>query len=638
MIFFKSTSEGRDKMKKRVAIWGWWQGKNLGDNWIKRTLFNVFPNFEFIDTTVKDFSPYDFIICGGGGLYIYDVIEPWRTNAINVPFGMLGLGAEFPHISDRAKALCKQSEFFFLRDQYSLDCMKIENVERSYDVTFLSPLKQLTLERLDLNNLLFIWRDGQSLISNPQFYDYIQYKDNLQIWKDILFKHFNVIKENDFQTSENNIEAIMENCGFVISGRFHGIVAAIQMGIPCIAIDICPKIRVLMEDCGLGNYCIKVSETDKLEELIVSAKKDYEYIRKKEQEYVSKAHFTLLRHIETVREAVDRTCRPMRVIHYGSYWMGENDVVKTMSDDLHQVFDAKVIDLKVYSKQPDTRIKEIIPTPNGMRCVLDAECIKADINQFKPDAVIFNSGGLVPEDMAFAAMRERGIVSIGISLSDPDVYPYNGAVYANKFDLFYTNSKRSFQLDYKSCSQIHVLPFAASVKHHYYLPDQQKIYDVVIVGHARPDRLAVVNKLEEHFRVGTYGDGWPHSLGVVHGLEHIQAINSGRIYLSFAKTNAGFENVKVGLFEAMACNQVVITKYMEELSDYFAIGSEIICYHAEEEITNIITELLEDTKRLEQIRECAYRRFLTEHTYGQRWVAVKDDIENLKGEKTIGVQ
>lgn len=617
-------------MKKRVAIWGWWQGKNLGDNWIKRTLSNIFPDYEMIDTSVKDFTPYDFVICGGGGLYIYDVIEPWRSHTPEIPFGMLGLGAEFPHTSNRALELLEKSKFFFLRDQYSLDCMKIKNVERSYDVTFLNPLEYGNIEQLDSEKLLFVWRDGLDLTRNAQFQQYIQYEDTLRQWESVIHRHFSCIKEDDFQTTSDRIEDIIGDCGFVISGRFHGIAAAIQRGTPCIAIDICPKIRALMRDCGLEEYCIKISEVSKLEGVILKAKAEYASIREKQLAYTLQANTTLLRHIEKVREVIDQTLRPLRAIHYGSYWMGENDVIKAMADDLEQVFITQVIDLKAYSKHPDPRIKENIPTPNGTLCVLDAELLKADCERYRPDIMIFNSGGLVPEDAAFAAMREKGIVSIGISLSDPDVYPYNGAVYAHKFDLFYTNSKYSYQHDYKDCRRIKMLPFAASVKHHYYLPNQQRLYDVVVVGHARPDRLAVVNALEQQFRVGTYGSGWPHSLGVVHGPEHVQAINSGRIYLSFAKTNAGFDNVKVGLFEAVACNQVVITKYMEELSDYFEIGTEILCYQEEAEIPEIIRKLLQAPQELENIRWRAYQQFLRKHTYGHRWMAVKQDITRYK--------
>ena len=60
---------------------------------------------------------------------------------------------------------------------------------------------------------------------------------------------------------------------------------------------------------------------------------------------------------------------PLKVIYYGSYWMGENDVVKVMADDLKKECEAIIIDLKAYSEMPDQRIKSIEPTPNGTVCI-----------------------------------------------------------------------------------------------------------------------------------------------------------------------------------------------------------------------------------------------------------------------------
>ena len=168
-------------MKKKIGVWGWWQGNNLGDNWIKKTLSKVFPYAKFIDTTVTASLPDkdNFVICGGGGLFIYDVISPWyKTNYLtnnNINFGMIGLGAEFEHKTDVAQFLEKKSKFFFVRDQYSLDCMHLSNVERSYDITFASPLEFLSDSEIYLDNLFFVWRDGKDLISNDLFKEYIKF-------------------------------------------------------------------------------------------------------------------------------------------------------------------------------------------------------------------------------------------------------------------------------------------------------------------------------------------------------------------------------------------------------------------------------------------------------------------------------
>lgn len=618
--------------RKKLGIWGWWQGNNLGDNWIKKVLLHLFPYAEFIDTSVQNFRKYDFIICGGGGLFVFDVIPPWNRIHKNLAYGILGLGAEFPHKSQTATLIYKNSRFFYVRDQYSLNCMHLENTERSYDLTFALPLKWNQKEDINLEKAFLVWRDIEELVNYPQFLDYIQPGGTYDEWNSIIRSAFSTIIENDFQTQNDNIEEIFSDSGFVISARYHGIVAAIQKGLPFIAIDVCPKIRALLQECGLDEYCIKISETEKLSYLIDKAKKEIDYIRDKEKKYREAAHKTLFIHIHNAQLEVLKIIIPLNIIHYGSYWMKENDVINVMADDLKDKCNLKKIDLKVYTSHPDKRIKINRPTPNGCLCMLDDKSIMKDINHYKADAIILNSGGLYLSDNAFQKMTLNNITTVGISLSDPDVFPYNGKIYADKFDLFYTNSKYSLNNEYNSTTAtVSLLPFAASPKHHYYMPNIRRDYDVVIVAHAREDRKPIVAKLETICKVGTYGSGWEHSLGIVNGLEHVKAINKGKMYLSFAKTAAGFDNVKVGLFEAMACNQVVITSYMDELQDYFIIGKEILCYHSEEELYDLIRYYLNNEKELECIRKNGYLRFLKCHTYKKRWNNVLQDIYVKKG-------
>ena len=614
---------------KKIGIWGWWQGKNLGDNWIKRVLKEHFEEADFLPTSVKNFSEYDFIICGGGGLFIYDVIEPFKKIDFEVPFGILGIGAEFKHKSFLAKNLEEKASFFYARDQYSIDCMHISNECKSYDVTFLNPLPYEEVENLDGGKVFFVWRDCRKLLENDEFDKYIEFSDNKDGWYECINNNFNEIVYDDFQTRDDDILKRIDNCGFVISGRYHGIVAAIQRGLPFLAIDICPKIRALANECGLSEYCIKISELNKAEKLIKQAKKDIDIIRKKEYEYRKNATITLANQIVKVKNIINKATNSIRILHYGSYWMGENDVVCAMSDDLLDACESQRIDLQAYSNIVDKRIKKIKKTPNGMICTLDTDMIIKDINDFKPNAVILNSGGLCFDDKLKKEFKNRNIISVGISLSDPDVYPYNGKVYANQFDLFYTNSRYSLEEQYDSNEvDIHLLPFAASKKHHYYMPKVKKEYDLVVVGHARPDRVKTVNKIRSVCRIGLFGFGWEDGHGTVRGYEQVRAINSGKMYLSFSHTTSGYNNVKVGLFEAVACNQFVITSYMEELSEYFDIGKEIVCYKNEEELIDLIKYYKEHDTEREKIRYYGYLRFLREHTYISRWNKVFFDIKN----------
>ena len=75
--------------------------------------------------------------------------------------------------------------------------------------------------------------------------------------------------------------------GFIISARYHGILAAIQRGIPCIGIDLCPKIRSLLKESGLEEFCLKLNEVDKLEEKIKKCREDSERIREKQLDFVA---------------------------------------------------------------------------------------------------------------------------------------------------------------------------------------------------------------------------------------------------------------------------------------------------------------------------------------------------------------
>ena len=262
-----------------------------------------------------------------------------------------------------------------------------------------------------------------------------------------------------------------------------------------------------MEECGLVKYCIKISQIDKLENLIEDACENMDMIRIKEEEYRDKANTVLSEQIDNAKIEILKVLNPLKVIHYGSYWMKDNDVVNTMADDLAKGCKCKKVDLKVYSNRPDARIASNIQTPNGKLCQLKHSRIIRDSRWNKADAVILNSGGLYLEDRTFEVLSKRGTVSVGISLSDPDVYPYNGAKYADKFDFFYTNSKYSFLYDYNHENvNIRIMPFAASTDHHYYMPDVEKKYDLVVVAHSREDRISVIEKLEGICMVGCYGN------------------------------------------------------------------------------------------------------------------------------------
>jgi hypothetical protein len=315
--------------------------------------------------------------------------------------------------------------------------------------------------------------------------------------------------------------------------------------------------------------------------------------------------------------------------------MGENDVVRLMALDLQELCDVFVVDTGIYNGNKEGWYTEDYSksAKNPIRW-LEGEKVAGVVQDFDPDVVIVNSGGMSLRPDTFASLSRRGITTIGISLSDPDVYYDNGRVYARMFDLFYTNSKYAQDHLYKDVA-IKLMPFAASPRLHRPL-DIRKTYDVVVVGHARSDRLKIIEKISKHFRVGLFGSGWGTNARIVHGEEHVRAINSAKIYLSFSKTLSGYTNVKVGLFEAIACKVCVVTQRFDEVGACFEFGSDILGYTNENMLLELIEYYSHETDLCDWIAANGYRKLLTAHTWQERWKAVLNDLDVLRYGKSSG--
>lgn len=322
-----------------------------------------------------------------------------------------------------------------------------------------------------------------------------------------------------------------------------------------------------------------------------------------------------------------------RILYIGSYWQGSNDIVNLMRRSLTRMPGVDVVTF-------DPRIYELTPSPfivrNGHVNWLSDETVHDLVNQHNPTLLICNAGGLSPTPAMHQHLGGMGIRRIGIALSDPDDFPQRSRHFAGLFDLFYTNTVKAMAQYSAIDVEARLLPFAADPTFHRPL-EGPKICDVVIVGGKRPERIGLVKALRESgLRVKCHGRGWRGHLlerlgfsSEVHGEDHIKAINSGVVYLSFAATRAGFTNVKVGIFEAAACGACILVEDFEELHRYFEPGYEIITYQCEADAIAQAQRLCEAPEEARRIGEAALKRLMSEHTWEHRWHKVLKDLSEL---------
>lgn len=347
------------------------------------------------------------------------------------------------------------------------------------------------------------------------------------------------------------------------------------------------------------------------------------------------------------------------ILHFGSYLYGENDIVNLMQKSLARLprVDLIAFDARLYEANPSPYIRA-----EGRINWLRDEVITDLIDGHHPGVVICSAGGLSPSPSMHTYLQEMNIVRVGIALSDPDDFADRSKQFSPYFNLFYTNAIGSLD-GYKQIGvQAKLLPFAADPTFHRPLRNLKKT-DLVVVGGLRPERVRLVEAMRaSNLKVRCYGDGWPipapepagHLPGFlgklfpkiafrsnqnkggqplsteVHGEDHVVAINSGTVYLSFARTMAGFTNVKVGVFEAAACGACILVQDFSEIHEYFEPGKEIVTYTSEADAVAKAHHLCRNRRTASQIGEAARRRVLLEHSWEHRWQNVLKDINDFQ--------
>lgn len=287
----------------RIGVWGWWQQNNLGDNWILDTMFKIFGgNIVPVVSSARDFSGFDFMICGGGGLFAEEVKPPWNNAKVHTPHGIFCLGTEHGVDKEEIERLKNTAKFFYVRDKMTHDLFDLQDpIKIAGDVTFYNPIHPQKIK--NTKNITLLWRyDFKALYKHSKKWSkYIGAYIQQDIWEKELAKK-GPVSTLDFRTASPFPLPYIEDASVIVSQRYHGVILAIQAGIPVIAIDVCPKIRAIMQEADLNDFCIEVTEFEKAPTLFDRCKDEQEIILEKMHTFTNKKKIV-------VRKAADNAKR-----------------------------------------------------------------------------------------------------------------------------------------------------------------------------------------------------------------------------------------------------------------------------------------------------------------------------------------
>ncbi|MBW1740045.1 MAG: tetratricopeptide repeat protein [Deltaproteobacteria bacterium] len=159
----------------------------------------------------------------------------------------------------------------------------------------------------------------------------------------------------------------------------------------------------------------------------------------------------------------------------------------------------------------------------------------------------------------------------------------------------------------------------------------QKLTEIVVEFEAGTNLRAAVIKELLGFNLKVCGDEDWLSIIAASSLvrpvpyfgDLVKIYNASKINLNISRVQLK-STVNQRVFDVPACKAFLITDWREELSRYFEIGKEVVCYRDPDELKALIGYYLEHSTEREKIAEAGYTRVISEHTYGHRIQRIVD--------------
>jgi spore maturation protein CgeB len=217
----------------------------------------------------------------------------------------------------------------------------------------------------------------------------------------------------------------------------------------------------------------------------------------------------------------------------------------------------------------------------------------------------------------------RGDLDVGVETVAPFV------------DLYWTSWRAGILLHRSIGSRAWLGGAAADPKFHRPVPTDETI-DVLFLGQAYGARRDVVAELRRlGVEVECRGYGWDG--GSLSFDDCVRLYSSARIVLGISSVGA-MDDVTIMKgrdFEVPMCGACYVTQYTEELSEFFEIGRDIVCYSTPLQAAEMVSTLLSDPARRLDVKRNGLKRSLRGNTWEARLNEMYGILLDPSGTKPI---
>ena len=158
-----------------------------------------------------------------------------------------------------------------------------------------------------------------------------------------------------------------------------------------------------------------------------------------------------------------------------------------------------------------------------------------------------------------------------------------------------------------------------------------KDIEISFVGQPHGNRAETIQKLcSRGFGLRVFGFGWPNVPRLPFH-EMVRVFN--RSYINLNLSNSSMpgmrQQIKGRNFEIPGTGGFLLTNYADNLEEYYSDRKEIVVFHSEEEVPDLVRYYLQHDSERESIAKAGFERTSSEHTWDKRWGDVFAHCEHM---------